>query len=82
MILRRFPFLEVDGSNFYLFVKCVRLRLPGFDMITENAIIAASKDIETADMEGAAVLLDMNTGFYCVWRTTSLGRGYVSSVLL
>lgn len=33
-------------------------------MITEDVIIAAAKGIETADLEGEAVLLDINTGLY------------------
>jgi len=33
-------------------------------MITENAIVAAVKSIETAELEGEAVLLDINTGHY------------------
>ena len=33
-------------------------------MITVGAIIAAAKGIETADLEGEAVLLDINTGLY------------------
>ncbi len=33
-------------------------------MITEDAIIAASTSIETAELDGEAVLLDINTGLY------------------
>ena len=33
-------------------------------MINENSLIAASKDIETAELEGEAVLLDISTGLY------------------
>ena len=33
-------------------------------MITVDAIIAAAKGIETADLDGEAVLLDINTGLY------------------
>ena len=33
-------------------------------MITVDAIVAAAKGIETADLDGEAVLLDINTGLY------------------
>ena len=33
-------------------------------MLTVNSVIVASKGIETADLDGEAVLLDVNSGIY------------------
>ncbi len=45
-------------------------------MITENAIVAAVKSIETAELEGEAVLLDINTGHY--YGLSSVGAQIIS----